>query len=171
MNSDTKVSEGGNVSLVDYGDKHNDQVTRILLESSMFETLNKEDCEILSNYFQVCNASEGTVIVKEGEKDQTLYLLAEGTLDVNKQSENNTSKHLVMVMPGRTIGEMALIDQKPHSATVSAIKDCLLLQLTRDNLDLLAANHPITAYNFIFKIAELMSIRLRMTSEKLVDYL
>jgi CRP-like cAMP-binding protein len=171
MNSESRPAESTELELVDYGDKHNETIAQMLLESLMFETLNKEDCGVLSNYFQAYRAHEGTTIITEGESDQTLYLLVEGTLDVNKKSESNTSKHLVIVMPGRTIGEMALIDQKPHSATVSVIKDCLLLKLSRDNLDLLAANHPITAYNFIFKIAELMSIRLRMTSEKLVDYL
>jgi CRP-like cAMP-binding protein len=61
-----------------------------------------------------------------------------------------------MIGPGKTFGEMSLIDGEPRSASAIALDDSKVLVLTE---------------MVLLKLAQLMSQRLRQTSDLLVDFL
>jgi len=100
--------------------------------------------------------NSGEVIIKEGEMDSGAYKIIEGEVAVTKQSGNSTVK-LATLANGAIFGEMTLIDNKPHSATVTAVTDveCILIdKSTFDNE--LADSSPI-----IKDMLEAFSERLR----------
>ncbi|HET9259532.1 MAG TPA: ATP-binding protein [Acidimicrobiia bacterium] len=75
---------------------------------------------------RVCDASEqieldeGTVIIREGTDSEEMYVVVEGQLAVTKRS-GDKEVELGRIGPGDVVGEIALLDQAPRTATVSAI--------------------------------------------------
>jgi CRP-like cAMP-binding protein len=72
---------------------------------------------------------------------------------------------------GRIIGEMAVLDHEPRSATCVAETDCELLILTSTNLKKMSVEHPLMAYHFMASLARLLSRRLRRASGLMADFL
>ena len=79
--------------------------------------------ELLS---RVCDASEqfdieeGDVIIREGSSSEEMYVVVEGELSVTKQS-GDKDVELGRIGPGDVVGEIALLDNAPRTATVSAL--------------------------------------------------
>ncbi len=68
----------------------------------------------------------GHVVCREGEPGDALYLIVEGEVRVEKEG-----KTIVCLLPPDCVGEFALIDELPRSATVIAERDSILLRWER----------------------------------------
>jgi sigma-B regulation protein RsbU (phosphoserine phosphatase) len=71
-------------------------------------------------------APRGRVLFREGDPGDLLYIIAEGSLSIERRDT-----HLLSVGPGGCVGEYALIDDAPRSASVSVESDALLLSWGR----------------------------------------
>jgi len=95
--------------------------------------------------------------------------IVDGLLEVTKRADNGENIVLARLTKGCSIGEMALIDKSPRSASVLAQQATTLVTLTEKGLDLLAEKQPMTGIKFIKKIARLLSLNMRRTSSRLAD--
>ncbi len=77
---------------------------------------------------------KGQDIIKEGQPGASFFILAQGDVVVTKQAGGRTL-NLARLRYGAVFGEMALIRQAPRAATVTAVSDCDLLELSRDFLE------------------------------------
>jgi membrane protease YdiL (CAAX protease family) len=73
--------------------------------------------------------------------------------------------------PGDSIGEMAILDSKPRSASVRAVSDCSLLMLKNDTLQSLSAAEESICSKIKNNLSREMSERLRQTNEMTVQTL
>ena len=76
---------------------------------------------------------EGSVIFREGERGYSAFLIERGEVEISVQ-RNGQDVKLASRGPGEVFGEMAIIDDQPRSATVTAVRPCQLLMITRDQL-------------------------------------
>lgn len=70
--------------------------------------------------------NKGEVLLEEGDPGESMIVLDEGTVDV--QSGGRT---IASLQPGATIGEMALLDPAPRSATVVATTSVVAFEIHR----------------------------------------
>jgi signal transduction histidine kinase len=83
---------------------------------------------------RVCDASEqisisqGRVIIEEGSTSEEMYVVVDGELAVTKRS-GDKDVELGRIGPGEVVGEIALLDQAPRTATVSALMDSFVIRL------------------------------------------
>ena len=83
---------------------------------------------------RVCDASEqisiprGRVIIEEGSTSEEMYVVVDGELAVTKRS-GDKDVELGRIGPGEVVGEIALLDQAPRTATVSALMDSYAIRL------------------------------------------
>ncbi|MBW1808998.1 MAG: Crp/Fnr family transcriptional regulator [Deltaproteobacteria bacterium] len=68
----------------------------------------------------------GTAIFKEGDVGNEMYVIQSGKINISK-SVRNVEKVLVTLGPGAFFGEMAIINQKPRSASAVVVEDARLL--------------------------------------------
>ena len=132
--------------------------------------------EMLSHYLQVYAADPGCVIFHEGEPGHYMCLLVSGRVKTSKESDIEHSAEVANESRGRSIGEMALIDGAPRSATAIAAtcvatEPTVLLLLNQAEFQRLGEERPALALKLLMRITKLMSRRLRLTSGRLVDYL
>lgn len=72
----------------------------------------------------------GDVIIRENDRGETLYVLDEGLVEVTKALEGRVIQ-LGFIGQGEIFGEMSLIDEKPRSATVTAVERTVVRELHR----------------------------------------
>lgn len=113
----------------------------------------------------------GQTIFREGEPGDWAGILVSGEVRIHKSDDERQSHTVAVETHSRSIGEMALIDGEPRSASCVAIRPSQLLVLTRAQFEKIAREHPALAFEVLMRIARLVSRRLRMTSGKLVDHL
>jgi hypothetical protein len=59
----------------------------------------------------------GAVIVREGEEDDSVFLIGSGTAEAVLEDERGQTIQLSLMLPGETFGEMAFFEGMPRSAT------------------------------------------------------
>ena len=77
----------------------------------------------------------GEVIIAQGEAGDSAYYIEEGAIEVLRELGDGTVYKLGTRGPGTFIGEMALIDRKARTATVKAIEECHLIEVTRADFE------------------------------------
>jgi CRP/FNR family cyclic AMP-dependent transcriptional regulator len=80
---------------------------------------------------RVLPASE--YIFKEGEKGSEAYLIMDGQVEIRLGAFGDNPKVLATLSKGDVIGEMSLVDQRPHMASAMAMNDITVAVLTSDS--------------------------------------
>jgi CRP-like cAMP-binding protein len=139
--------------------------TRWSMEFS-FEQIKK-----LVRYMSVYEVPPGTVLFCEGQKDAYMVLIVKGRVDVIKLDSRRTPKKITTLGPGKTIGEMSIIDGEPRSASAVTGSDAVLFVMTAEQFRNLNRALPGIGIDLVLKIAKQMSQYLRQTSGRLIDHL
>ena len=107
---------------------------------------------------------EGTVLFRQGAHGDEMVLLLNGSLRVSVAA-NGHELCLAIAQPGEVLGEMALIDGAPRSATVVAEEPCDLLVLDRSAFLSLVREEPDIALS----VMQCLTSRLREVTEQVTD--
>ena len=75
--------------------------------------------------------TSGEIIIRENDIGETAFVIEKGRVRVTKNRGGRTV-FLAELGPGGTIGEMSMIDEKPRSATVTALGDTILREVHRN---------------------------------------
>lgn len=94
----------------------------------------------------------GDVIFRRNEPGHIMYLVAQGEVEIYIHD-----KVVEKVEPGGVVGEMALLDLGPRSATATAKTDCLLLAIDQERFQQQVKKSP----NFSLQVMRIMAERLR----------
>ena len=76
----------------------------------------RRELTVLSSLFDEVQVDPGEVLIREGSPGQELILIVDGKAAVSLRNEP-----LATVGPGEFVGEMALLERAPHSATVTTL--------------------------------------------------
>jgi CRP/FNR family cyclic AMP-dependent transcriptional regulator len=98
----------------------------------------------------------GTVIFQEGAHGDFMYVVQEGQVDILVHD-----KVMETVQPGSILGELALIDKRPRSATAVARTDCKLAAVDQHRFTFMVQETPF----FAIHVMEVMADRLRHMDE------
>jgi CRP/FNR family cyclic AMP-dependent transcriptional regulator len=74
----------------------------------------------------------GEIILQENHLGETAYVITQGQVEVSKELQNQRV-HLAYLRAGETFGEMSMIDEKPRSATVTAVTETMVSEIRRDD--------------------------------------
>ena len=118
----------------------------------------------------------GSVIIREGEPGNSMYIMVEGEVEITKrltlELDEDTPKDRVMIRlkaeDGVYFGEMSLLENDPRSATVTALTDCRLLELHQKDCQELIQHDPAMGVKLLLRLAQLLSRHLRKTNQDVV---
>ena len=111
----------------------------------------------------------GSTILREGERGQGLLVLVEGAAEVFKHDGDGGDVDIATLEAPSVIGEMSLITERPHSATVRARTACSFQVLTRSQFDRLLKNENLAAYKLVTTLAGVIAGRLISMDAKFVE--
>ncbi len=108
---------------------------------------------------------KGTVVFKEGDPCDAIYLIISGRCESLVRGGNGVSVVEEVFGPGDMLGERALIHGEPHRSTVTVVTHSLLLRIPSEELQELFTRDPSVAGRFAQTITErVRQIRERRTS-------
>lgn len=95
-----------------------------------------------------------TVIIEEGTDSEEMYVVVEGELVVTKHA-GDREVELARIHPGEVVGEIALLDQAPRTATVKALQDSHLIEI------------PVAAFEELLKDPKVIRRMFRTVTSRL----
>ncbi len=99
------------------------------------------------------------VLFLAGDSGDGCYRIEDGLLKVAMMSRSGAERILAFLGPGGVVGELAIIDGRPRSASVVAVRDTTLSFVSRAAFDDFAGKHP-EVYKYLLT---LIASRLRET--------
>ncbi|WP_119396141.1 Crp/Fnr family transcriptional regulator [Salinibius halmophilus] len=144
-------------------------LAELLDQTNWVHDLPWQDIQVLARYFKAYRVAAGATLFEEGEQASSMGLIVAGKIKVIKKGQSGQERILAVMRPSQTFGELSLIDGAPRSATAVAMTDVTLLLTDKDALFNMAEVHPKLAFRFTFRLAQLLSQRLRHTSLQLAD--
>jgi len=106
------------------------EATTILRQ--VFPGLSEKGLAELASVAELHTYPPGTILCHEGGFEDTFYIIVEGRCRVSKHFEEETQRVLHHPGPGEFFGEIALVQEGPRTATVSAVEPVLLLEIGRE---------------------------------------
>jgi len=159
------------LDLMGDGESFRDTLCGMIEAVPMFSDLTRPEVQLLAGFVRAYEAKKDAVIFREGDKGMFMCIVANGRVDILKESQEREQKKVATVRPGKSMGEMSLLDELPYSATAIAREDTQLLLLTRMSFQRLSTEQPVLCNALLRQISRLMSLRLRQTTGILLDYL
>jgi len=135
-----------------------------LKKTDLFRRIPAEKLMGLAEIIQCRSYKSGTLISREGEISDHLYIVRHGSLKIVKL-KNNVKTLLSILGEGETYGEIGLFNQAPRSASALANDDCELWIVRRSELKRFLLEMPEIAYNFL----EIFSEKLRKSSDNVAQ--
>lgn len=142
-------------------------IAAMLRETAFFKNLEPAELDAVTKCVVEQAYQPGEVVIQEGVPGDALYLVVNGRVKVEKESDGKRLG-LAELGPGQAFGEMSLIDSFPTSATVTALEPAVLLAIGRLDLNVLLNWNPILAAKMWRSFTEMLSFRLREMNERML---
>lgn len=151
-------------------DATSEDIANLLLSLPLFENLESKEVAILSRHFKLYSVQPGAVLFNEGDSGDFMAIVVDGTAEVTKDRHDGTSRaKIAMAGYGKMVGEMALIDGEPRSASAAFPHFARILVLTRESFDAIISEYERTGVALLWRLCRILSHRLRHTTGMLLD--
>jgi CRP-like cAMP-binding protein len=131
----------------------------------IFQDLTDEEIEEIDRATTVSTARRGRILYMPEDTSEVLFLLKEGRVQLYRISPDGKKLVIGTIAPGAIFGEMALIGQGMHNTFAEATEDCVLLVMSREDVERLLVTKPRVA----LRIFEELGSRLKETESRLEE--
>lgn len=145
---------------------------------SILKGLNEEQISKVADICKEVSLDAGEYLMKEGDGGTSMYLFVKGEVEFSmmatmkipkkgfEKAETVGGKLLPTYAP--FIGDMALFEDAPRSATIHAKVDCMFYEITREDFQKLCDNDYHFAYTVLKNIIPVLSGRLRTSNQNVI---
>jgi serine/threonine protein phosphatase PrpC len=130
---------------------------------TFFQNLNYQEMLQIMPITYERRALPGDRIIIEGEEGEELFLLLDGACEVQ-----TNGIQVAKVEVGQVFGELALVDRRPRSATVTATNTCRLLVLRRTDFEEITRTGPL-ANKLLWNVINDLASRLRNATTRIAE--
>jgi CRP/FNR family transcriptional regulator, cyclic AMP receptor protein len=131
----------------------------------LFAGLSADELAGLAQDFTPRQFQPGETIFFEGDPGQTLCLIESGQVRIYVQNEVGQETSVALYGPGELLGELAVIDEQPRSASAVALQPSLVHVVGRDRFHYWLRESPQLSRNFL----KALSARIRQTTRQVGD--
>jgi CRP-like cAMP-binding protein len=142
----------------------------------LFQDLGEEELKKVLSLTVPRTFPAGSVIMHEGEAGDSMFVMRAGEVEITKRLglvlDEEAPKERIMIRftaeEGVCFGEMALLENEPRSATVTALTECHLMEIGREALLGLVRQNADMGVKILLRLAQLLSRYLRKTNQDMV---
>ncbi len=139
-----------------------------VLAHPLLSTLNRDESGMILNQLSYQRLSPGESLFQEGDSGTQCYLIVSGYIVVSKRLETGLEQTLAQISEGELLGQIALIDRKPRSATCRAgQKGAGVVMLDSDIFEQLYSAQSTFAFKVLDHIVSDLAKRLRSANQQL----
>jgi CRP/FNR family cyclic AMP-dependent transcriptional regulator len=114
----------------------------LIRQVPIFAELDADDLEELASVVEERRVDTNGVLFREGDTGDAVYLIVKGTVRVFTGGTDRPERVLSELGPGACIGEMAVLDAAPRSATVVALERTRTLRVPGDGFKRVMSERP-----------------------------
>ena len=122
------------------------------LNQSIARGLNRL-ADLQTHGYRVLFLIAGDILFNEGDMGKSAYIVKTGEMKATKKM-NDHSIIIGKIQTGEFVGEMAHINQEPRFATVTAVKDCELIEIPFGTLDIVLFSKPAWAKALVMTLSK-----------------
>lgn len=141
-----------------------DKIAGHLEITHLSSELDEEEVQEFAKHFKVYKLIAGDVLFLEGDPECYMGVLIKGKLSVLKSDADGNPQKISEIGPGKTVGEMSLLDGQPRSASIEVADESMVMILYQGRFNEILLNQPRLGVKLLMYVMRLMSARLRMTS-------
>jgi CRP/FNR family transcriptional regulator, cyclic AMP receptor protein len=135
-------------------------------EDAFRPRLNFEQWRIIGPYLTSHELRSGDMLIKQGDTDRSMYMLARGSLQVFISGGVPGANRIAILRAGAVVGEPALFVDGPRTANVEAMTPCVVWALRGPRLEELSQRNPALALELVRAAGGVMAIRMRANMQK-----
>jgi CRP/FNR family cyclic AMP-dependent transcriptional regulator len=149
-----------------------------LVKAPLFKGLTKEEMEKVLSVAHEIKWGEGDTIITEGDMGETMYIIYSGSVKVSKRltlpqlsdERGHSEKTLIRMdaVEPIVVGEVAMLTKAERSATITATKECLALEISGSELAKLCEADAKIGFKIMGNLAKLLSERLRQANRDVI---
>ncbi len=113
-----------------------------LLKNPLFEGMPEEILGEIASAVREEVKPAGSKIVRQDDEGNDFFIIKSGQVRVFKEGEKGIEIDLNQLGSGDTFGEMALVTDRPRTATIEAMQETHLLVLTKEQFEQILHNYP-----------------------------
>ncbi len=140
-----------------------DDTEALLSECLIFHALDSNGRRQLASRVKHAHHFAGETIFSAGEPGRSMMIVASGSVRVTLPTNGGDEITLADFERGAVLGEIALLDGRPRSASATALTDCELLLLDRTAIGPLLRSNTRAC----MAIIEMLCDRLRQADERM----
>lgn len=147
---------------------------KIVRNSTVGSELTEEKAKLLAAKLGVRQLKDGELLVKEGEADQTLFILATGKLAVTSKDADGVEQAVYTMKEGECAGTRAFVEQSPRKATLRSVGASTVYTLKPSDFESLLDAHPRLAFKVmraLFRVTHANLSRMNRETQELANYI
>ena len=120
----------------------------------ILRVLDEKEVLELSKNAKSLHFNPGQQVITQGDTANSMFIIAEGCLEVTSHNQNGEKITLAHLWPGDCVGEMSLLTGEPRSANVYANLNTHLIEITKEELAPILSKNPLLVERISILLAE-----------------
>ena len=147
---------------------HSEAAIASVLETvPMFQTLSEDAIRDLAIAASMSELDESELLFTEGEEANDVYLVIKGSVRLTCDTKDGPAIVVGYAQAGDVLGEMAILDPAPRSATARAAETAVVLHVPAEAMNgFLERGHPV-AQVLLIAVRQMMTHRIRILNERI----
>lgn len=169
------------VGFVDLSAKHLAQIRKyveegakwlvnFLYEFPLFAGFSQDDCRALVRIITLRSLQKREILYEDGTSSpdlRGLFIVHSGLLSIFKGHDTSPQRQLAVVSAGQIFGEVSLVTEQEHTATVMAVNASQIIQINKTGFLALRSDRPELGLKLMDVVARSLAARLGRTTKKL----
>lgn len=147
------------------------RIQEIIDHIHLFSGFSQADVASMARHMECYRATPGQEIIREGEPGDFMLLLLDGGIEIVRIGKTGLPQRISLAGPGKTLGEMSLVDGEPRFASCIALDEVTFAVLDRMGLGQILALEPHLGIKILMQMLVLLNQRLRDAGKRLVQAL
>lgn len=142
----------------------------MLRSSRLFDGMSEATLQDLAQNLVCEMAAPGQLLMNEGETAAHMFVVLSGEVEVTHQGNRDHDVCVALLGPGDWVGEMAILEAQPRSASVRALAPSALLRVTAADVQRLLYERAMDQYVLlVMNVARELSRRLRVADRVIAN--
>lgn len=128
----------------------------------LFDELGISEITVLLESSHAKKFPKNSVIINDGDITDSLYIIVSGSVKIFLTDDNGKEVILNVQSEGEFLGELALLDNQPRSASVKTLEPCEFIVISKQSFDQCLLSNPAMA----LKMMSTLTKRVRVLTDK-----
>ncbi len=148
-------------------DPHNLKTEDFLVKIPLFANLTRKEAKKVANIVHERIYQEGEFMFKQGHPGAAMFIIKTGVVDIVLPRDNAPDIQLAQLGAGSFLGELALLDDSPRSASAMIKEEAFAYAFFRTDLNKLIETDPGVGSKILKELALIIGQRLKATNVQL----